>query len=180
MAANRIAINQDNDLELWVHSAKLGEVAAFEKLYLTFNKKIFLFAKRMTGTTSDAEDVVQETFVKAWQKLASFRQESQFYTWLRTIATRVMIDRLRAKNVKVWQEALDYDEVFAAINSNIGQVKDLEKMIGLLPVGARSIFIMHDIEGYKHNEISKMTGVAVGTSKAQLFRARKLLRESLL
>ena len=178
--ANRSTINQGDDLELWITSAKLGEIDAFEKLYIAFHKKIFLFAKRMTGTTSDAEDVVQETFVKAWQKLTSFRAESQFYTWLRSIATRVMIDRLRVKNAKVWQEALDYEEVFTAINSNTGQVKDLEKMIGLLPAGARSIFIMHDIEGYKHNEIAEMTGVAVGTSKAQLFRARKLLRESLL
>ena len=173
-------LNQNDKIASWVSSAKLGDLDAFEKLYLTFHKKIFLLAKRMTGTTSDAEDVVQETFVKAWQKLTSFRAESQFYTWLRSIATRVMIDRLRIKNAKIWQQALDYDEVLSAINSDMAQVKDLEKMIALLPIGARSIFIMHDIEGYKHVEIAEMTGVAVGTSKAQLFRARKLLRESLL
>jgi len=73
----------------------------------------------------------------------------------------------------------DYEEVYASLNSNAGQQRDLEKLIGLLPEGARSVFVLHDIEGYKHTEIAVLTGIAAGTSKAQLFRARKLLRENL-
>ncbi len=133
----------------------------------------------MTGSVSSAEDVVQETFIKTWQNLISFRAESRFYTWLRSIATRIIIDRLRIKNAKVWQQVSDYQEIHASLNSNAGQQRDLEKLIGLLPEGARSVFVLHDIEGYKHAEIAQLTGIATGTSKAQLFRARKLLRDSL-
>jgi len=163
----------------WISAAADGCVKSFENIYLAYHRRIYLFAKRMTGSVSSAEDVVQESFIKAWQNLASFRSESQFYTWLRTITARIVLDRLRIKNAKVWQQMSEYDEVYAAINSNVGQVRDLEKLIELLPEGARSVFILHDVEGYKHKEISDLTGIAVGTSKAQLFRARKLLKESL-
>jgi RNA polymerase sigma-70 factor (ECF subfamily) len=169
----------DDQTDMWIKSAQQGDVSSFEKLYLGYHKRIYLFAKRMTGSVSAAEEVVQETFIKTWQNLTSFRAESQFYTWLRTIATRIVIDRLRVKNAKVWQQMSDYDEVHASLNSNAGQQRDLEKLIGLLPEGARSVFVLHDIEGYKHAEIAQLSGIAAGTSKAQLFRARKLLRENL-
>jgi len=172
-------LHQEDQTETWIEAAKLGNVKSFEKLYLYYHRRIYLLAKRMTGSVSVAEDVVQETFIKTWQNLTSFRAESQFFTWLRSIATRIVIDRLRVKNAKVWQQVSDYDEVHASLNSNAGQQRDLEKLIALLPEGARSIFVLHDIEGYKHAEIAKLTGIAIGTSKAQLFRARKLLRDNL-
>lgn len=172
-------LDNSSKLEAWIKKAQLGDIDAFEKIYIDCHKRIFLLAKRMTNSIADAEDIVQETFVKAWQNLSSFRFESQFYSWIRSISTRIMIDRLRKKNAKVWQDSTDYQEIFESINSNVGQVKDLEKMISLLPSGARSVFLLHDVEGYKHQEIAEMTGVAIGTSKAQLSRARKLLRNSL-
>lgn len=172
-------IEKDDQTSQWVNSAQQGCVASFEKIYLHYHRRIFLFAKRMTGSIGAAEEIVQETFIKAWQNLAGFRAESQLYTWLRTIATRISIDQLRVKNAKVWQQMSDYDEIYAAINSNAGQLRELENLIKLLPAGARSVFVLHDIEGYKHDEIAKLTGIAAGTSKAQLFRARKLLREHL-
>lgn len=162
-----------------ISAAVEGCVVSFEKIYRAYHRRVYLFAKRMTNSVNSAEDIVQETFIKAWQNLGSFRAESQLYTWLRTIASRIAIDKLRVKNAKVWQQMADYDEVHKAINENVGQVRDLEKLIQLLPEGARSVFILHDIEGYKHREISELIDIAVGTSKAQLSRARKLLRESL-
>jgi len=170
---------QDDQTEMWIKDAALGCIDSFEKLYLGYHRRIYLFSKRMTGSVTLAEDVVQETFIKAWQNLVSFRAESQFYTWLKTIAARIVIDRLRMKNAKVWLKMSEYDDVYAGINSNAGKIRDLEKLIGLLPEGARGVFVLHDIEGYKHDEIASLTGIAVGTSKAQLFRARKLLRENL-
>lgn len=166
-------------MHLLIGAAAEGCVESFEKIYHAYYRRIYLFAKRMTNSVNSAEDIVQETFIKAWQNLDSFRAESQFYTWLRTIASRIVIDKLRVKNAKVWQQMADYDEIYQAINSNAGQVRDLEKLIQLLPDGARSVFILHDIEGYKHREISELIDIAVGTSKAQLSRARKLLRENL-
>jgi len=173
-------LSQQEQTEAWVFAAQQGQIDAFEKLYLTYHKRIYLFAKRMTGSVGAAEEVVQETFIKAWQNLASFRAESQFYTWLRSIASRITIDRLRMKNAKVWQEMSEFEDVYSSLNPNVGILRDLEKLIGQLPEGARSVFVLHDIEGYKHQEIADMTGIAAGTSKAQLSRARKLLREKLL
>ena len=165
--------------ELLIAAAQSGSVRSFEQLYRLNYKRIYLFAKRMTNSTGDAEDIVQDTFVKAWQKLDSFRRQSLFHTWLRTIASRVSIDRLRVKNALVWRQSLEYQDVYPSVSSKTDDIYDLEKMIRLLPDGARSIFVLHDIEGFKHQEISEMVGIAVGTSKAQLHRARKLLRESM-
>lgn len=170
--------SKDED-KLWVAAARNGCVRSFEKLYLKNHKRIYLFAKRMSNSTSDAEDIVQDTFVKAWQKLASFRVQSLFHTWLRTIASRVCIDRLRVKNVAVWQQSSEYQDIYPSMTSQADTSHDLERMIRRLPDGARSVFVLHDIEGFKHQEISELAGIALGTSKAQLHRARKLLRDSM-
>ena len=173
------SLEQDALTKQWIQSAIDGNLHAIEKLYQRYHQRLFLYAKRMTGSVQEAEEVVQDTFVKTWQKLASFRAESLFYTWLRKIASRVLIDRLRLKNAKVWQESTEFQDVHLATENSAGKQRDLEKLIALLPDGAKTVFIMHDIEGYTHVEISELAGVAVGTSKAQLFRARKILRESL-
>ena len=172
-------ISSREDDELLIAAAQNGSVRSFEQLYRQNYKRIYLFAKRMTNSTSDAEDIVQDTFVKAWQKLDSFKGQSLFHTWLRTIASRVSIDRLRVKNALVWRQSSEYQDIYPNGASKVDAIYDLEKMIRLLPDGARSIFVLHDIEGFKHQEISEMIGIAVGTSKAQLHRARKLLRESM-
>lgn len=179
MSVTEKSLEQDGDTIYWVQSAIDGNLHAFEMLYQRYHQRLFLYAKRMTGSVQEAEEVVQDTFVKAWQKLASFRAESQFYTWLRKIASRVVIDRLRVKNAKVWQESADYEDIHPSIGNSIGKQRDLEKLIKALPDGAKTVFTMHDIEGYTHSEIAELAGIAVGTSKAQLFRARKILRERL-
>lgn len=167
------------DESIWISRAKNGCVKSFESLYKNSYKRIYLFSKRMIRIESEAEDVVQETFIRAWQNLSSFREQSQFYTWIRTIAVRIIVDRMRLKNAKIWSQSSEYEDVYSATNSKPDQQKDLQKLIEQLPDGARSVLILHDIEGYKHQEIASFTGIAVGTSKAQLFRARSLLRNSL-
>ena len=169
----------DKETSVWIKLAINGDLAAFEKLYLKYHRRVYLYAKRMSGSIQEAEEVVQDTFVKTWQKLDSFRADSQFYSWLRTIASRILIDRLRSKNAKIWQDSLEFEDVHLDKAEHAGKLFDLEKLITKLPEGARSVFVMHEIEGYTHAEISKLSGIAVGSSKAQLSRARKLLRESL-
>jgi RNA polymerase sigma-70 factor, ECF subfamily len=173
------SLEQDQDTVHWIQSAIDGNLHAFEMLYQRYHQRLFLYAKRMTGSVPEAEEVVQDTFVKTWQKLSSFRAESQFYTWLRKIASRVVIDRLRVKNAKIWQDSTEYDDIHPSVGQSLGKQRDLEKLIAALPDGAKTVFVMHDVEGYTHVEIAELAGVAVGTSKAQLFRARKILRESL-
>lgn len=172
----------------WVSESQRGNIRAFELLYREFYQRLFLFCRRMSGNTQGAEEAVQESFIKAWQALPQFRQESHFYTWLRKIAARLLIDKARLKQEKIWQNRIDLeDEHFAKevqlhANSNRqGHLEiniDLEKLIALLPEGARNILIMHDIEGYQHQEIAELMGIATGTSKAQLSRARSLLRKN--
>lgn len=171
--------NSREEEERLVVAAQSGSISSFEQLYKQNYKRIYLFARRMTNSIGDAEDIVQDTFVKAWQNLASFRTQSLFHTWLRTIATRVSIDRLRMKNALVWRQTSEFQDVYPAVLDRPDTSRDLEKMISQLPDGARSIFVLHDIEGFKHQEISKIAGIALGTSKAQLHRARRLLRKSL-
>jgi len=179
LPATEESYEQDSETTLWIQLAIEGNVGAFEKLYYKYHRQIFLYAKRMTGSIHEAEEVVQDTFVKTWQKLYSFRAESKFYTWLRKVASRILIDRMRIKNAKVWQESMEFEDIHPTNATNAAEQHDLEKLVSLLPEGARSVFVMHDIEGYTHSEIAEMAGLAVGTSKAQLSRARKLLRNGL-
>ena len=163
----------------WISAAQKGDKDAYGKLYQHFHRRLYLFCWRMTGNTNSAEDVVQESFIKAWIGLEKFRFEASFYTWLRTIASRIIIDKLRLKESKVWQNTVDIDETIFTEKCNLDGSIDLEKLIRCLPDGARSVFIMHDIEGYGHREIAQLNGIAEGTSKAQLSRARKLLKNQL-
>ncbi len=179
MSANEKSLEQDTEINHWIELAIDGDLRAFENLYQRFHQRLYLYAKRISGSVQEAEEIVQDTFVKTWQKLNSFRAESHFYTWLRKIASRVWIDRLRTKNAKVWQQSAEFDDIYPTVSSSSGQQRDLERLITQLPEGARTVFVMHDVEGYTHQEISELAGLAVGTSKAQLFRARKLLRECL-
>ena len=177
------AIKNDNsDLALvarWVTEAQAGDKNAFALLYGKFNKKLYLFCRRMIGDVGTAEEVTQECFIKAWLALPNFRNEGGFYAWLRQIASRIAIDKMRLKDAKVWNNRVEFDDADFTTRLHLEQSLDLEKMIGLLPEGARSVLVLHDIEGYAHAEIATMTGIAEGTSKAQLSRARRLLRANL-
>jgi RNA polymerase sigma-70 factor (ECF subfamily) len=170
-----------NNVAAWVTESKNGNVRAFELIYREFFQRLFLFCKRMTGETGAAEELVQETFIKAWQALPGFRAESGFYTWLRKIASRLIIDKFRLKQEKIWQNSIefeesDYSSKLSSERHSLAQQMELEKLIALLPEGARTVLVLHDIEGYSHKEISEMLGIAEGTSKAQLSRAKVLLR----
>lgn len=171
--------NQIGEEAQYVEKAIQGDMDAFESLYKMTHKRLLMFCWRMSRNESLAEEIVQESYIKAWQALSDFRKESQFYTWLRKIASRLVIDRLRLKAEKVWQNQTELDVDSARYREQIGKSIDLERQIGALPDGARNVLVMHDIEGYSHREISQMMEIAEGTSKAQLARARKLIKAQL-
>ncbi|MCW8875961.1 MAG: RNA polymerase sigma factor [Kangiellaceae bacterium] len=164
-------------VDRWIEAAISGDINSFEHLYRAYHRRLLMFCTRLCGEQSLAEEVVQEAFVKAWQGLPGFKQQSQFYTWLRTIASRVVIDRIRLKSHQIWENSVEFDSEIAAHHPESGAKIDLDKLILKLPHGARSVLVLHDIEGYSHQEIGNLLNIATGTSKAQLARARMLLRE---
>jgi RNA polymerase sigma-70 factor, ECF subfamily len=157
-------------------------VAAYEELYRDNVSKVHGLCMRLTGNPTLAEDLTQDVFVRAWQKLGSFRGDSKFSTWLYPLAMNVALSERRSRmrrdaRIHVTDDLTPFDHG-APRERPEGRV-DLERAMSLLPEGARAVFVLHDIEGLKHSEIAERTGVATGTSKAQLHRARKLLREAL-
>ena len=166
-----------------VSRAAEGDLAAFEALYHRHVGRVYALCLRMTGDAVQAQELVQDAFVRAWERLGSFRGESAFASWLHRVAVNVVLQDRRARSrrearVRVVEDTrLAQSEDLRA--SDPGNRVDLEEAVARLPEGARTVFILHDIEGYKHQEIAAMTGVAQGTSKAQLHRARQLLRKAL-
>ena len=162
-----------------VSRAKDGDVQAFETLYRRTIGRVHAVCLRMAGDPDWAEELCQETYVKAWQKLGSFGERAAFSTWLHRLAVNVSLDARRAALRRgLGEHTGDVAEIPAARRDPIKTV-DLEKAVASLPNGARVVYVLHDVEGYTHQEIGKMTGVASGTSKAQLHRARQLLRKAL-
>ncbi len=157
--------------------AASGDARAFERLYQAHVGRVHSLGRRMVGP-DDADEVTQDVFVRAWEKLDSFRGESAFGTWLHRLAINVMLAR-RAKRGR-WQSRHVSDEALAvpptAPRRSPETRIDLEAAIATLPDGARQVFVLHDVEGFKHREIAEMLGVTAGTSKAQLHRARMALR----
>lgn len=173
-----------DDESRWVELAKNGDRAAFEKLYRSNRDRIYGLLWRICGGDATlAEDLLQEAFVRAWQKLASFRGESRFATWLHRLSVNVALSDRRIRLRRVARD-VPMDEVtertaIGARDVFADKRMDLEQAIASLPERARTVLILYDIEGYRHAEIAEMTGMAVGSSKAQLHRARKLIREVL-
>ena len=170
--------------ERWVDEARGGDRLAFEQLYRSHCDRIYALCWRMCGgDRALAEDMVQEAFVRAWNKLHLFKGQSKFGTWLHRLTVNVVLSdrRIRVKRVQREQEFGDDLERVLVGERNVfaGLRKDLEAAISGLPERARTVLVLYDIEGYQHNEIAEMTGMAVGSSKAQLHRARKLVREVL-
>ena len=168
----------------WVEKARGGDAQAFEKLYRKYCDRIYALCWRLCGRDAGlAEDLVQEAFLRAWNKLHLFRGESSFGTWMHRLAANVALSDRRIRLRKVMLE-VSMDETVArtaigARDITQGLRSDLEQAISRLPERARSVLILYDIEGYQHAEIAEITGMAVGTSKAQLHRARKLVRKAL-
>ena len=168
----------------WVEKARDGDQLAFEKLYRSHCDRIFALCWRMCGGDKGlAEDMVQEAFVRAWNKLDLFRGESKFGTWLHRVTVNVVLSdrRIRVKRMQRERELGDDIERTLVGDRDVfaGLRDDLESAIAGLPERARTVLVLYDIEGYQHKEIAEMTGMAVGSSKAQLHRARKLVREVL-
>ncbi len=174
----------DTDLAL-AQRAAAGDSPAFEQLYRAHVDRIHGLCCRLChGDTAKAEQSTQDAFVRAWEKIGSFRGESRFGTWLHRLTVNVVLGEHRL--LKRWVTfddavAVDGEEAVPAElmlrHEDIGGSVDLERALARLPKGARAVLILHDVEGYQHDEISTLTGIAVGTSKAQLHRARRLLRE---
>jgi RNA polymerase sigma-70 factor (ECF subfamily) len=166
-----------------VERAQRGDLEAFEALYRQSVRRVYAVCVRLAGEPSRAEDLVQEVFVRAWRKLGSFRGESRFSTWLHPLAVNVALGEKRRWGRRELRELPSDDPAVpdrGASPTSPGERLDLERAIAKLPNGARSVFVLHDVEGYRHEEIAALTGVTVGTSKAQLHRARRLLRERLV
>ena len=168
----------------WVEKARAGDRLAFEKLYRSHCDHIYGLCWRLCGgDRALAEDMVQEAFVRAWNKLDLFRGDSKFGTWLHRLAVNVVLSdrRIRVKRLRREQEFDENVERVQVGDRDVfaGLRRDLEAAIAGLPERARTVLILYDIEGYRHEEIAEMTGMAVGSSKAQLHRARKLVREVL-
>ena len=168
---------QGSDL---VRRAQGGDRSAFRRLYEDHVGRVYALCLRLTGDQEDAMERTQDVFVRAWEKLGSYRGEAAFSTWLHRLAVNVVLaDRRSAsrRERRVDAAAALGPSVTPAPRS--GLAVDLERAIAALPPGARAVFVLYDVEGYRHEEIAEMTGIAAGTSKAQLHRARKLLREAL-
>jgi RNA polymerase sigma-70 factor (ECF subfamily) len=167
-----------------VEQAREGDKGAFEQLYRANCDRIYALCWRLCGGDAAlAEDLVQEAFIRAWDKLHLFRGESKFGTWMHRLAANVALSdrRIRLKRVSremPMDESVERTAIGAADVSQ-GLRNDLEQAISRLPERARSVLILYDVEGYQHAEIAELTGMAVGSSKAQLHRARKLVRKAL-
>ncbi|MBI1803864.1 MAG: sigma-70 family RNA polymerase sigma factor [Ignavibacteriae bacterium] len=165
-----------------IQRARSGDTSAFVRLYREHAGHLYATCLRMLANAVQAQELAQMSIVKAWQMLASFRGESPFSAWLHRIAVNTVLDHLRAEKrlverVEFTDAMEDYDVDEGSVP--IEEMLDLEAAIASLPVRARTVLVLHDIEGYRHEEIAAMAGIAVGTSKAQLHRARTLLKERL-
>lgn len=162
--------------------AAAGDQEAFGRLYRAHTARVFALCARMTADRALAEELTQDVFVRAWEKLPLFRGESAFGTWLHRLAVNVVLNRResdgRRRNHHVDDDGTAID--LAPARRHVpGDRMDLEQAIAGLPPGARRVFVLHDVEGYRHEEIAQLLGITSGGSKAQLHRARLLLREAL-
>jgi RNA polymerase sigma-70 factor, ECF subfamily len=167
-------------VETDVALAAQGDASAFERLYRSHVARIHSLTRRMLGA-HEADEVTQDVFVRTWQKLGQFRGDSAFSTWLHRLAVNVVIERRRTFAI---QRDRMSDDQTAADLATVAPARadlkvDFDAAIEQLPPGAREIFVLHDVEGYKHREIGAMLDITTGTSKRQLHRARMLMRRYL-
>jgi RNA polymerase sigma-70 factor (ECF subfamily) len=179
-----VAHEATDDDAHWVVRARDGDSSAFEQLYRRHRNRIYGLVWRLCGGDSAlAEDLLQDAFVRAWSKLDSFRGDSRFGTWMHRLAANVALSdrrsRLRRLVRETELEGAPERQATGARDVFAGQRMDLENAIARLPERARTVLVLFDIEGYSHAEIAEIAGMAVGSSKAQLHRARKLVREEL-
>ena len=170
-----------------VARAAAGDRVAFERLYRQHINRVFSLCARMVSDRERAEELTQDVFVRAWEKLHLFRGESSFSTWLHRLTVNLVLNarksegrqRTRFEENDEEQGGMDARPGVVGMPLPPGDLLDLEEAVKTLPPGARRVFLLHDVEGYKHEEIAEMLGVTSGATKAQLHRARLLLREAL-
>jgi len=173
-----------------IERAKLGDAQAFQALYDKHKRRVYSLCLRMTANTAEAEDLTQEAFLQLYRKIATFRGESAFSTWLHRLSVNVVLMHLRKKNLPVvsLEETTqageedtpkkDFGAEDLALAGSIDRLQ-LQKAVDDLPPGYRTIFVLHDVEGYEHNEIASIVGCSIGNSKSQLHKARMKLRDLL-
>lgn len=163
-----------------VARCQAGDIEAFETLYRQHSAKIYTLACRMAGSAEDGEDLLQEIFLQAYRKLGSFKGESALGTWLYRLALNHCLDYVRSRQAKMNKrtDTLDAEGSFeptAGRETPIARL-DLERAIERLPQGCREAFVLHDVDGFGHKEVAALLGIAEGTSKSQVFKARLKLR----
>lgn len=202
MTARLELVPDDRDGErALVRRASSGDESAFEHLYRAHAGRVFALCLRMSGSRERATELCQDVFVHVWQRLGSWRGESALSSWIYRLTVNLVLSNVRGEQRRQKHEMTDEprasgkreaggrdrtsamgDELAHTASvppASVGDAIDLERAIAALPNGARTVFVLHDVEGYQHNEIAKMTGTAEGTCRAQLHRARKLLIEAL-
>ena len=169
-----------NDERGWVERAQRADTAAFESLYRLHVDRVYGLCLRMTGNASEAEDCTQEAFIQAWNKLSKFRGDSAFSTWIHRIAVNSVLGRMRKSRSELdrIQAVTDISPVPETVSDD-GNFEDLQRAVDDLPDGAKHVFVLHAVYGYSHHETGEMLGIATGTSKAQLHRAKRLLAQQL-
>jgi RNA polymerase sigma-70 factor, ECF subfamily len=173
-----------------VERAQKGDAEAFEYLYRRHRRRVYGLCLRMIGNATDAEDLTQEAFMRVFRKIQTFRGDSAFTTWLHRLSVNIVLMRLRKKTVKETpledksgreefdEQPREYGAIDPALTGSIDRMR-LERAIAQLPPGYKRMFVLHDVEGYEHNEIAELLGVSIGNSKSQLHKARVRLRELL-
>jgi RNA polymerase sigma-70 factor, ECF subfamily len=182
----KIQFTEDSpDIDLCEYAAE-NNIKAFEIIYQRYNRRTYSLCLRMTANQTEAEDLTQEVFIQLFRKIGSFRGDSAFSTWLHRLTVNQVLMHFRRRSVKNEKTSEDGEipEQTAAGSSNPNrmQVIDriaLKKAIGELPPGYKNVFVLHDVEGYEHEEVARRLGISVGTSKSQLHKARLKLRSLL-
>ncbi len=174
-----------------IRLAQQGDTAAFERIYRLHNRRVYALCLRMVGNTAEAEDLTQEAFLQLFRKIHTFRGDSAFSTWLHRLSVNVVLMKLRKKTLPETslEETTEPDEETGGPRKDVGGPDllltgsldrvNLQRAIDQLPPGYRAAFVLHDIQGYEHNEIAKIMGCSIGNSKSQLHKARMRLRELL-
>jgi RNA polymerase sigma-70 factor (ECF subfamily) len=168
------------------HRAAEGDMNAFEELYLRHNRRVYSLCLRMTGNVPEAEDLSQEVFIQLFRKIGSFRGESAFTTWLHRMTVNQVLMHFRKKGVRMEQTTDDGETPVQIVKGTedarrmpvVDRIA-LDNAVAKLPPGYRTVFVLHDVEGHEHEEIAKLLGCSVGTSKSQLHKARMKLRHLL-
>jgi RNA polymerase sigma-70 factor (ECF subfamily) len=179
---------ESNEAEA-IERAKQGDAQAFQALYDKHKRRVYSLCLRMTANTAEAEDLTQEAFLQLYRKIATFRGESAFSTWLHRLSVNVVLMHLRKKSLPVvsLEETTqgeddtpkkDFGAEDLALAGSIDRLQ-LQRAVDDLPPGYRTIFVLHDVEGYEHNEIATIVGCSIGNSKSQLHKARMKLRDLL-